>query len=231
MARGAATVETRSNGARATRQAAILVAARAVFSEMGYEQASIIEIAGRAGVAEGTIYKYFRNKRDLLYQVVKDFYTGIIEGLEDEVHLLESAADRLRFIVWRHLKVFMKDARICLLFIREIRTDDDYARSVFRDLNRRYTACLVETVERGIATGELRADVDPHLVRAMVYGSVEHVAWNAIVGGRRLDIDAAARMLADTLLVGLKPPENEMASLGAAVDRLEGLVARLDKAL
>jgi len=48
---------------RARREQDILDAAHAVFEERGYEAAAVSEIADRAGVVEGTVYKYFESKR------------------------------------------------------------------------------------------------------------------------------------------------------------------------
>ena len=56
---------------RERRVSGLMAAARAVFSEKGYQETSTAEIAERAGVVEGTIYRYFSNKRDLLIKVVE----------------------------------------------------------------------------------------------------------------------------------------------------------------
>jgi len=56
--------------AREQRVSAILSAALAVFAERGYEAAAVSEIAERAGVVEGTVYKYFESKRALLLTVL-----------------------------------------------------------------------------------------------------------------------------------------------------------------
>ena len=55
---------------KSVRRAEILAAAREVFSVKPFESASVSEIAGRAGCVEGTLYTYFRNKRDLFDSVL-----------------------------------------------------------------------------------------------------------------------------------------------------------------
>lgn len=186
-------------------RAAILAAARTIFSERGFEQASIIEIAKAAGIAEGTIYKHFLNKRDLLFQVMRGFYEDIIADVEAETMRRRGTAERMTYVVRRQLEVFAQDKGLCRLFIREIRTADDYYDSLVHDLNRRYTAIVVKVIKAGIAAGEVRRDVDPRLVRDLIYGSIEHIAWKTVSGGEALRIQSATRALVALLLHGIAP--------------------------
>jgi AcrR family transcriptional regulator len=186
-------------------RAAILAAARAVFAERGFEAASIIEIARAAGIAEGTIYKHFLNKRDLLFQVMRAFYEDIIADVEAETLRRSGTAERLTYVVRRQLEVFARDKGLCRLFIREIRTADDYYDSLVHDLNRRYTAIVVKVIKAGIAAGEVCRDVDPRLVRDLIYGSIEHIAWKTVSGGGSLQIPSATRSLVALVLHGIAP--------------------------
>lgn len=52
----------------------IIDAAKALFSEKGYYRTNAIEIAGRAGVATGTFYSYFNNKKEVLIEIIRTFY-------------------------------------------------------------------------------------------------------------------------------------------------------------
>lgn len=196
-------------------RAAILAAARAVFSEHGYEAASIIEIAKGAGIAEGTIYKHFVNKRDLLFQVMRLFYEEIISDVAAETLRRTGVAERLAYVVRRQLEVFAKDRGLCRLFIREIRTADDYYDSLVHDLNRRYTAIVVEIIREGIAAGEVRRDVDPRLVRDLIYGSIEHIAWKTVSGGDAMRIQSASRALVALVLQGIAVPNAAAIGQGA----------------
>ena len=72
----------RTRRPRAEREAEILSAAREVFSEQGYAAAAVAEIAGRAGVVEGTVYSYFESKRALLIAVMRVFYEELISETE-----------------------------------------------------------------------------------------------------------------------------------------------------
>ncbi|MFQ5626197.1 MAG: TetR/AcrR family transcriptional regulator, partial [Methyloligellaceae bacterium] len=106
-------------GKTAQRERAILLAARDVFVENGYEAASIAEIARRANVADGTIYTYFANKKELLHRVLADFVEDLALEVEQQTDGIPNTFDRLRYLISRHLTVLTVESQMCLLFFRE----------------------------------------------------------------------------------------------------------------
>jgi len=213
---------------KADRVREILAAARAVFAESGYEAAAMSEIARRAGVVEGTIYKHFESKRDLLYRVMREFYESLIVDVESGLRAVRGTANRLRFIVGRHLQAFSADRGLCRLLFREIRPDGELYHSAIEDLNRRYTRAALRAIEEGIETGELRGDLDPTMVRNMIYGAIEHVVWRFVFRGGRLDVDKVADDLTNALLHGIVSPGGRPAG---DVERLAHRVAGLERRL
>lgn len=181
----------------------ILRAAQKVFALKGFEAASIAEIATTAGVSDGLVYRYFENKRDLLFHVLRIFYERIFVDLETEVARGTHFSERLHRLVTRHLKVFVADTDLCRLFISEVRVGGDYQGSAIQDLNRRYTSVLLKIVEEGVARGEVRPDVNPRLVRDVIFGSIEHLAWRHVSGRAKLGIPRVARELTDMIAGGI----------------------------
>ena len=207
---------------KAERVREILIAARSVFAEHGYQAAPISEIARRAGVVEGTIYKHFENKRDLLFRVMSEFYAGLIADVEAGLRSIRGTANRLRFVIGRHVHAFSADRGLCRLLIREIRPDGDLYDASMEELNRRYTRAAARILEEGIAAGEIRRDVDSTIARHMIYGAIEHVVWRFVFHGGRLDVDRLADDLTRTLLTGLlAAPSRGGAVADSAVERLE----------
>jgi AcrR family transcriptional regulator len=190
---------------RQDRRAAILAAARIAFAQKGYAGASIIGIARASGIADGTVYKYFASKQDLLFLVMRQFYEALIAEVEHGVARQATLPARLRFLVRRQIEAFVEDEDLCRLFIREVRTADDYPDSPLHDLNRRYTSTVVRILEAGIAAGEVRADIEPRLVRDVLYGAIEHIAWKKVSRGGRLRIEQTTDQLLGIVLHGIAP--------------------------
>ena len=206
----------------------ILAAAREVFSEKGYERASMAEIAARVGVVEGALYKHFASKRELLFAVMRSFYASLIESLRDGLRGIAGARNRLRFVIGSQLRAFTEETGLCRVVISEIRPLDDYEQSVVRELNRELTGFVLRILEEGARTGELRADVPPPMVRDVIYGGIEHLSWTAVIGHRPLDVERAADALTDLVLRGVggeaAAPSGGVARLEARLDRLEALL-------
>jgi AcrR family transcriptional regulator len=124
---------------RDERVADIMQAARGVFCEKGYEAASTAEIAAKAGVVEGTLYRYFSSKRELLIKVVESFYEGTLADYERQLQGMRGTWNRLRFLIWKHLSVIHADPALCRLIIHEMRPWPEYSHSSVFKLNQRYT--------------------------------------------------------------------------------------------
>ena len=94
----------------------ILEAAIKVFAEQGFFQSTIAQIAKEAGVADGTIYLYFKNKDDILVQFFNYKAKQVFDGFREEVNRAESAVDKLRNLVRRHLAEFQRDRNMAILY-------------------------------------------------------------------------------------------------------------------
>lgn len=190
---------------RMRRAAEILAAARDVFLEKGFDRSSVSEIAGKVGVVEGLVYTYYPSKRDLLNAVLRGMYEPLIADLEDKFSRLHGVRSRMRFLIWRHVRVYVEEPNLSRLVLHEVRTGPEYFQSVLHDLHVRYTDFLIRTVHEGIADGELRADTDVELLRSMVYGGIEHRMWGTLFGRGAVDVEAMADRLTAMVLGPLLP--------------------------
>jgi TetR/AcrR family fatty acid metabolism transcriptional regulator len=182
---------------------AILDAAKRAFAEKGFEGTSIADIARTARISDGLVYRYFRNKRELLYEVLRKFYERILLDLETEVFKQDGFSARLEALVRRHLEVFVSDTDLCRLFISEVRTASDYEGSSIQELNRLYTSVLIRIVKDAVKTGEVRSDVNPKLLRDVIFGAIEHLAWRHVNGKGQLRVTQTARDLTLMLTSGI----------------------------
>lgn len=108
------------------KQISILEAAIEVFSEKGYSAAATSEIAQKAGVAEGTIFRYYKTKKDLLMSIVGPAMTRMIapflmrnfNGVLDEDY--DSYESFLRAFMLNRLEFARKNFKILKILIQEI---------------------------------------------------------------------------------------------------------------
>jgi AcrR family transcriptional regulator len=208
------------------RAAQILAVARDVFSERGYEKASMAEIAARVGVVEGALYRHYPSKRELLFAVMRTFYERRIESIRASLDGIHGARNRLRYVIWNQLRAFTDDTGLCRVVISEIRPLDDYGQSLVRELNRELTGFALSVIDEGVRAGELRGDLPRQLVRDVIFGGIEHLAWTAVIGHRKLDVERTADALTELIFGGLGA-----GAAGGAAERLQAQVDRLETML
>ncbi len=216
---------------RMRRAAEILAAARSVFLDKGFDRSSVSEIAARVGVVEGLVYAYFPTKRDLLNEVLRGMYLPLLRDVEEGFARLQGVRSRVRFLVWRHLRVYVEDPDLSRLVLHEVRTGPEYFKSVLHDLHVEYTSFLVRTLRDAMAAGEIRPDTDVELMRSMVYGTIEHRMWGTLFGRSAVDVEATADELTRVLLASLwatpgprpQAPDNLVQAFDEIQDRLAWL--------
>ncbi len=223
---GVTTAGTSRANTRESRIEEILQAARTLFSDKGYEQTSMAEIANKVGVVEGTLYKYFESKRELLLAVLSHWYEGMFGDYAEDLRGIHGTRARLQFLVWRHLRTLRDNPDFCRLTFNEFRVEKDYHGSKLQTLNKRYTELLVQVLQDGIDSGEIRADLPASLLRDMIYGGIEHHAWPYLCGHGSLDIDLVAEQITGLLWQGIHTQ-----NLQTETQRLSELAARLEQKL
>lgn len=203
----------------------ILRVGREVFAERGYERATTTEIAQRLAISEATVFTYFRGKRELCMRVIQDWYDEIIAAIEAGLPRQASVREQLEFVVLTHLRLFLiQGTGLCALVLSEGRTKGQDLGEGFVELQRRYTAPLMELLARGQEAGEVRRDIPLRLLRSLVFGPMEHMLWEVVITGRQIDVEASARDLVALLWPALQAPDQEL-------QRLRRLRGQLQEAL
>lgn len=211
----------------------ILQAGRDVFAEKGYDAATSAEIAQRAGISEATVFSYFSGKRELCARVIADWYDEIIAAFETGLPRDGSVRQQFAFIVRTHLRLMLVNGTgLCALVLSEGRTKRHDLSDTLTELQRRYTAPLMNVLARGQELGHVRSDIPLRLMRSLVFGPMEHVLWDAALAKRRLSqaqIDATANELIDVLWAALQPPDANAAALAQFRQDVDEASRRLEE--
>jgi AcrR family transcriptional regulator len=211
---------------RNARSVEILSAARSLFAEKGFDGTSVSDIASAVGVADGAIYRHFDSKRAILFEVIRAFYEPVIDVARATVAGIADTRGQLRYLIWLQLRAFAEEPDVCRFIISEARPMADYYESEIADLNRRWTSLMVDVIKQGQVAGTFRSDMSASMVRDVVYGGIEHIAWGAVTGHGDIDVEAVADSLTELVCTGIETPRHS-ADLDERVARLEGLVAEV----
>ena len=209
----------------------IMKAAREVFCERGFANSSISEIATRAGIAQGTIYKFFESKRDIVVAVLEEWYGSMRAEILDELPGIKGARDKLRYFIWRHLTFIAQSPEMCRLCSNEFRNDGDSYQPQILDLNRRYTGTLMTILKDGVASGEFASDLPINLVRDLVLGGTDNAVAGFLHRGHPLDPAKLSEQVTSLVLNGILPrqgAESATRQIPELAERLESMIGRLE---
>lgn len=161
----------------------VLGVAATAFAEKGYLGASIKDIADRLGVRQASLYYYFPSKEAALAAIcelgVKDFIENLRDILERQIPVTE----KLRAAIANHLMPLRThpDADYIRVFIRHRHELPDGLRHKIAALARDYQQLVEHIFTSGIASGELRADLDPQRATLALLG-----LCNSVIAARAL---------------------------------------------
>ena len=99
-----------------------------------------------------------------------------------------------------------------------------------RELNLRFSAQVTETIELAMRSGQAAADLEPAIVRDMLFGGLEHLALRTIFAGHPPDIEREAAVYVDRLMRGLLP-RGSGSDMDSELGRLARLLDRMDQRL
>lgn len=154
----------------------IVDAAMVEFGSRGFSAGSLNVVAREAGIAKGSLFQYFEDKRDLFATVCEAASTKIAQATIGVVDTDQPFFDILRSTVVQWLAFFRADPvqqRMAFATANEI--DVDARVAVRRVANDFYAAALRPVIDAAVAAGELRADVDPDLVLSMIVLTLRHL--------------------------------------------------------
>jgi AcrR family transcriptional regulator len=187
--------------------AEILRAAEHIFAKKGFQSATISDIAKRANVSEVTIYEYFSSKEELLFSIPAEIIREYHEKNRDILQYIHGAANKLRFLINRHLGLYAENpdyANVVMLILKGSRNFlKTEAYKVIQSSARNY----IQVLEEGIENNEFRPDLEPYIVRAMIWGTIEHSVTRKSLTGKPADLIALADEIFHTIFTGIAQPK------------------------
>jgi TetR/AcrR family fatty acid metabolism transcriptional regulator len=202
-ARGRARAKPTRGGDKRER---ILDAAVRVFAKKGFYATRVSEVAKAAGVADGTIYLYFRSKDEILVSLFEDRVERLLAFLHTELPPSSTASEKLQRIIELQLGLLEGErdlAEVITVILRQsTKLMKEYAAPKFTA----YLDAIARVVADGQATGELRTDISPHLAARAIFGALDGIAMTWALGkADRGGLVRAAGQLAELVLRGLSP--------------------------
>jgi TetR/AcrR family fatty acid metabolism transcriptional regulator len=186
------------------KRARILDGAIRVFARKGFHGAKVAEIAHDAGVADGTIYLYFKNKDDLLISLFEEKMEELLGGLRVAIAGSEPGPDKLRDCVDYLLEFAQSHPALMEVFTVELRQSTKFIKEYSNPKFKEYLELVGRIVAEGQEAGRFRADVRPAVVARGLYGAMDEICLHHVLAQRsRVTFGEAAAQLREIFVQGL----------------------------
>ena len=182
----------------------IMQALKLLLERKEFSAVTTAEIAKKAGVTEALIYKYFKDKRDLLHQVLREYLEQYQLQVENDLKGIKGALNKLRKLIWSHINVYATNRVFAKILLLEVRNYPDYYKSETYELVKIYSNTVLQIIEDGVRNGEIREDLDPKLIRLGIIGSIEQVCLSGVVFGREISPDGITENLCEFIFKGIE---------------------------
>ncbi|QHQ80119.1 fatty acid metabolism transcriptional regulator FadR [Bacillus subtilis] len=181
----------------------IIDAAVEVIAENGYHQSQVSKIAKQAGVADGTIYLYFKNKEDILISLFKEKMGQFIERMEEDIKEKATAKEKLALVISKHFSLLSGDHNLAIVTQLELRQSNLELRQKINEILKGYLNILDGILTEGIQSGELKEGLDVRLARQMIFGTIDETVTTWVMNDQKYDLAALSDSVLELLVSGI----------------------------
>jgi TetR/AcrR family fatty acid metabolism transcriptional regulator len=196
---------TDTEASRPDKRALITDAAIAVFADKGYRSARVADVAKVAGVADGTIYLYFKNKEDLLLSIFEEKMGMFLVALRKDLEGVDCPLETIRIYVKHHFEQLKTNPLIAQVFQVELRQSHKFLREYRPEPLWDYLNVFGDAVKEAQARGLVRQDVDPFIAKWAFFGAMDELAIQWVLSRKRdrFDLETAAVQVVETFFRGV----------------------------
>jgi AcrR family transcriptional regulator len=197
---------TRREQAKVETRRIILETAYGLFEEVGYEKATMRELAARAGVGIGTIFQHFQNKPALLVATFDEEMRPVVANALASIPP-KGLKDQLRHLVRHVFEFYARRVRLSRVLLREIIFMEGAGADKIKQLEKEYIETMAGIFAEAADRGEIRTSVNiPDAVTAFwaYYAHTLLEGLNATTFDIERQLEQMDR-LADQLLSGIGP--------------------------
>jgi TetR/AcrR family fatty acid metabolism transcriptional regulator len=181
----------------------ILDAAVAVFAEKGFHVARVADIASRAGVADGTVYLYFKNKEEILMTAINTAFDAFVNQARTELAKIPSPAEKLRRLAFMHLSALGSNRNLAVVFQMELRQSARFLAPFSHDHMVEYLGLVREAIRQGQEQGQFRADLNEKIAANCFFGAIDEMVTSWVLASNEYPLESTADPVANIILLGL----------------------------
>jgi TetR/AcrR family fatty acid metabolism transcriptional regulator len=182
----------------------ILRAAVKVFSEKGFYNSRVADIAKEANVADGTIYLYFKNKDDILISLFEEEFGEIVANMRRELEKERDPFQKIKRFAILHLAIVSKHQQLAEVLGVEVRQSSKFMKEYVNKPFIEYLNLIRSVVIEGQEKGLIRTDLTPGIIKRAFFGALDEMARYWVLSTKKKhSTDEAAAQISDVFIRGM----------------------------
>ena len=190
--------------AKSSKRQAIIEAGVKVFSQKGFHDTRMEEIAVAAGIGKGTIYEYFTSKSHLFQEImatsVNAYYASLTAIDIDALTIRE----RIQILLTGHLRFCIENKELTRIVFWDVEIMDEELKEWGNNMRKEKQLRMNELINQGIAKGEIR-EMDPQLLTLLIMGTFAAFWAPIAIDEMAIDAESTAQQITDIIFNGIKP--------------------------
>ena len=191
---------------------AILRAAIRVFARSGFFNSKVADVAREAGVADGTVYLYFKNKDDILVSIFNHVMDEALGAGRKRLDEIGDPREKLKRIVHAHLDCLGRDRDLAIVFQVELRSSTKFMEQFSATKVSDYLDLIRSVIEEGQRAGVFRKGLNTTIAAKVLFGALDEMTTNWVLSRRRYSLVSTADSVIDLLLNGLQGAQAKKAN-------------------
>ena len=154
----------------------IINAAIKVFADKGFYTANVADVAKEAGVADGTIYLYFKNKDDLLISLFETKMEEILLRFSSLLDSTRNAEEKLRQFIHLYFQMIEEDQNLAEVFQVELRQSSKFLKDYHNQKFIDFLNLIGDILHQGQSDGQFKTDINIHTMKLIIFGALDELA-------------------------------------------------------
>ncbi|HKX29229.1 MAG TPA: TetR/AcrR family transcriptional regulator [Blastocatellia bacterium] len=196
-------VEVSEERSRNGKYEAILRAAAKVFAQSGYFNAKVTDVARSAGVADGTVYLYFKNKDDLLTSIFGWAMEEFLRRARAEIAEVSDPREKLARFIHLHFLLLEQERDIAIVFQIELRHSTKFMEQFSTTYLAEYLQILRQIIEEGQQSGVFRQKLNSKFSTKVLFGMLDEMATNWVLSHNNYSLTAMVEPVLDIFFNGV----------------------------
>jgi TetR/AcrR family fatty acid metabolism transcriptional regulator len=184
----------------------IIDAAIKVFAKKGFYNSKVADVAKAAGIADGTIYLYFKNKDDLLISLFETKVDELLETFKNALSVFKSAKDKLNAFIRLYFQLMEEQQDLAEVLQVELRQSSKFIKDYHPQKFFDFLNIIGDIIKEGQQSGEFDSTLSVNTTKLAIFGSIDELARQWILSfEHKFDLKQTASNVASIFIKGMMP--------------------------